>query len=113
MVFFLYIFVQKVIITNFSHKKVQVRIRIGFGFSLDPRHYYDDIGKRIASCTIYAYARTDWQKMNETHLILICLRVHTIFFLQNGSLPELCCSLSQLKEMKKNFALPKNLLDRG
>ena len=31
-------------------------------------------------------------------------------FSQDGSVPDLCCSLEQLKDIKTNFELPKGLL---
>ncbi len=87
-------FVQKVvIITNFSHKKV--RIRICFGFSLDPRHYFDDVGKRKVNDIIYDYRRTNWQKMDYTLLVLISLRVHTIFFSFRTGPFQSCAAVSR------------------
>jgi hypothetical protein len=32
---------------------------------------------------------------------------------EDGSVPDLCCSPSQLRDIKENFAITKNLLDRG
>jgi len=32
---------------------------------------------------------------------------------EDGSVPDLCCSLQQLKDIKENFQITKNLLDRG
>jgi hypothetical protein len=103
--FYVFLFNKK-FLQVFLIKIAQVRIE----FSLNPRHYFDDVRKAKASIQAKNFAENG---LDTVHLVLICLRVHTIFSLQNGSLPELCCSLSQLKEMKKNFALPKNLLDRG